>query len=311
MFTRQTVSAGGKKITRAASELAKAIDFFTDPNNYRNEQKLTRKFFNFKVYKDKELMAELEKIFGNKCAYCESSFAHVTPKDIEHYRPKSAVDVKGSPSRTPGYFWLASDWTNLLVSCPDCNRSREHEVPGQTAKVLLGKQAQFPLSDEAKRVRRHKGDVKTEEPARLLLDPCADDPDEFLTFDDRGLIHPRVDAAGKAKEKGKVSIDVCALQRKGLVEARLRVINDVIFQFEQLLIAAVELGTLKAEGAADARIEGKRDQLRRIRLHLATRTAADAPFLGMVRGYIRRTKAAGGFDDLIRAGIDPENLLTV
>jgi uncharacterized protein (TIGR02646 family) len=310
VFVRQTVSAGaGKKITRAASELAKAIDFFTDPNNYINDQKLTKKKFNFKVYKDSELVTALEQIFGNKCAYCESSFGHVTPKDIEHYRPKSEVEIKGAPARSPGYFWLAGDWSNLLVSCPDCNRAREHEVPGQSAKVKLGKQAQFPLSDEAKRVRQHTVDVKTEETARLLLDPCTDDPDEFLMFDDEGLIHPRVDAAGKVMEKGKVSIDVYALQRKGLVEARLRVINDVIFQFEQLRIAAVEFDKLKQQRAAQADVQAKGDQLRRIRQHLARRTASDAPYLGMVRGYIRRTKAAGGFDDLVRAGIDPENLL--
>ena len=155
----------------------------------------------------------------------------------------------------------------------------------------------------------HKRDVKTEEPARLLLDPCVDEPVEFLTFDDRGLIYRRVDAAGKVQEKGKVSIDVYALQPKGLVEARLRVINDVIFQFEQLRIAAVELSTLKEEGAADARIEGKRDQIARSgctwprALHPMRRISAWSD-------YIRRTKAAGGFDDLIRAGIDPEIFLT-
>jgi hypothetical protein len=53
----------------------------------------------------------------------------------------------------------------------------------------------------------------------------------------------------------------------------------------------------------------KREQIRKLKAHLAKRAAMDPPYLAMVRDYIRRTKAADKFDDLIQAGIDPENLL--
>ena len=162
-FTKQTVKLpGGTKITRAQNELEQAIAFFTDPANFKNDTKLSKKTFTFRVYKDPAVVKALEAVFGNKCAYCESRFAHVTPKDIEHFRPKSKIEDRDKPPLLTGYFWRAGEWTNLLVSCPDCNRARNHEVPGQTKKVRLGKQAQFPLRDESGRVRSHTANVATQ-----------------------------------------------------------------------------------------------------------------------------------------------------
>jgi uncharacterized protein (TIGR02646 family) len=309
-FTKQTVKLpGGKKITRAQNELARAIAFFTDPANFKNDTKLSKQTFTFRVYKDPGVVKALEAVFGSKCAYCESRFAHVTPKEVEHFRPKSEIENRDSPPLLPGYFWLACEWTNLLVSCPDCNRARKHEVPGQTKKVRLGKQTQFPLRDEIGRVRSHTGNVATEEPLRLLLDPTIDYPEVHLTFDDEGLVHPRINDTGLPSEMGKVSIDVYALQRKALVEERLRVINDVVFQFGLLRDLVVELANFIETGQPENLVEAKREQVRKLKAHLVRCTASDAPYLAMVRDYVRRTKADGKFDDLIKAGIDPENLL--
>ncbi len=178
VYVKKTVKAldGVTKVTKFEQELEKATVFFTDPAHYAGDKKRTKKKFTFTVFKDHDLVDELEKIFRGKCAYCESRFAHVTPKDIEHYRPKSAIDT-GQAEVKPGYWWLGGEWANLLVSCPDCNRSRKHEVPGQAARVKLGKTTQFPLATEASRVRDHQQDaVAIEEPARLLLHPCIDQP---------------------------------------------------------------------------------------------------------------------------------------
>jgi uncharacterized protein (TIGR02646 family) len=305
VFHKETVQAGaGKKITRAASELRSAIQFFTDTANYKNGVKLGEKKFSFKVYKDPDLVKALENLFGAKCAYCESRFAHVTPKDIEHFRPKSEIRIAVRTSTAPGYFWLAGAWTNLLISCPDCNREREHEVPGQPDKVLLGKHTQFPLRDEKARVRKHTADIQKEEPHRLLLDPCTDDPERHLTYDQEGLIHPR-----NSSQMGKTSIAVYALQRKPLVEERLRVLNDVIFQLEQLRIAVTELAKANRQRWTAQEIEAKHQQIRAIRGHLARHMAGTAPYLGMIRDYIRREKTKGAFDDLVKNGIDPVKLL--
>jgi len=305
VFHKATVPAGkGKKISRAESELQKAIDFFTDLTNYKDDAKLGEKKFTFKVYKDPELVKALEAIFHSKCAYCESRFAHVTPKDIEHFRPKSEIRTANRMSIAPGYFWLAGSWTNLLISCPDCNREREHEVPGQPEKVLLGKHTQFPLRNEKARVRKHTGNIAKEETHRLLLDPCTDDPEQHLTYDERGLILAR-----NGSEMGVTSIAVYALQRKPLVEERLRVLNDIVFQLEQLRIAVRELARAIQQQRDPVEIQEKRQQIKAIRDHLASHMAKDAPYRGMIRDYIGRTKSNGDFDDLIKNGMDPATLL--
>ena len=62
----------------------------------------------------------LEIIYKEKCGYCESKVKHCATLQVEHYRPKNKVDDQDSP--TDGYYWLASEWSNLLLSCPRCNQ---------------------------------------------------------------------------------------------------------------------------------------------------------------------------------------------
>src|SRR5205823_4178170 len=141
-----------------------------------------------------------------------------------------------------------AEWQNLLVSCPDCNRARNHEVPGQAEKAKLGKETQFPLSDEQRRLRR-QGNLQEEEAVRLLLNPCVDDPEDHLTFDEMGLIHAKVDGNAAASPKGAVSITVYALQRKHLVEERLRVLNTLRFNLNQLDYLVGNHNELKNKGS--------------------------------------------------------------
>jgi uncharacterized protein (TIGR02646 family) len=292
VFITKNVRAldGLTAVTRSEQELEKAVAFFTNPANYANETKLTKNKFSFTVYKDPDLAAALETMFCNKCAYCESRFGHVTPKDVEHFRPKSEID-SGAGILRPGYFWLASDWENLFVSCPDCNRARKHVVPGQAAKVKLGKETQFPLSDETRRMR-NQGKLLDEEPVRLLLNPCVDLPEDHLAFDDDGLIHARLDTSGVPSPKGMISITVYALQRKSLVEERLRVLNQLRFQFAQLSYLVGMHNRLLDPGDLTANA----DQIRSVRDELRKMLHPDAPYLAMLRGWIRSARTSGEFD---------------
>jgi len=298
----------GTKTTRADAETERAVQFFTDPQNYQGDRKLTRSAFTFAVYKDPDLVSALEAVFGKKCAYCESDFAAVMPKDIEHYRPKSEVDT-GTGVLAPGYYWLAGTWSNLLVACIDCNRPRNHQVPGQTAKRRLGKATQFPLANEATRVRNHQGAIATEEADRLLLDPCLDEPEEHLTYDDDGLVHPRPDANNQPSAKAAASIEVYALQRKGLVEARLKVLSDLKLKLNLLSGQLRTHNALIAANAAPAAVADSLTQIQLVATSLRTLLSRTAPYLGMLRHYIRSTKQAGGFADLLQFGIDPETLI--
>jgi len=291
-------------VTKAAQELEKAIAFFTDPGNYLNNEKLNKKSFAFKIYKNSELSSELEAEFGKKCAYCETDFAAVTPKDVEHFRPKSEIDT-GSEKLAPGYYWLAGDWFNLLVSCPDCNRSRKHKVPGQSKEIKLGKSTQFPLDEEGHRIRSHNDNILQEEPHRLLLNPCLDDPEKHLTYDDQGLIYPRPNAAGQPSTKGRISIEVYALQRKNLVEARLSVLNQLKLKIELLRNALA----MRAHVDTPEGIALNDNQIELLSNDLIGFVGKKAPYQGMLRDYIIRSKAAGEFDDMIANGIDPEMLI--
>jgi uncharacterized protein (TIGR02646 family) len=309
VFTVKSVKAldGTTKITKAEQELEKAVAFFTDPMHYENDEKKTKKSFSFKVYKNPELVEKLDEIFLGKCAYCESRFAHVTPKDIEHFRPKSEID-NGTKKVKPGYYWLAGDWHNLLVSCPDCNRTRNHKVPGQSKKVKLGKSTQFPLDPESMRIRDHDDDVANEEAARLLLNPCIDMPEEYLTFDEDGLIHAHK-IGGVPSKKGRSSIDVYALQRKVLVEERLCVLVDLRFQFKLLRHLIRLQNTLVTAGVTGSDLMDNLNQIRAVSAHIAGRLNERAPYLAMLREWVLKAKQAGEFDDLLLFGIDPQTLI--
>lgn len=76
--------------------------------------------FAFAAYKAPEVKARLEALFHGKCAYFETVYAASAPVDVEHYRPKGAVE--GEPAH-PVYWWLGMVWP--LPSCIDCNRRRK------------------------------------------------------------------------------------------------------------------------------------------------------------------------------------------
>ena len=150
----------------AADEKARAVDHYNVPASQVES-------FKFTVYKHATVKTALEQLFHKKCAYCESRYAVVSPPDIEHFRPKSAV-VRNGQLTKPGYYWLAAEWSNLLLSCIDCNRARTHEFEDQDPEVA-GKANLFPLEDENMWEPR-EGIEERERP--LLINPCAENPDQ-------------------------------------------------------------------------------------------------------------------------------------
>jgi uncharacterized protein (TIGR02646 family) len=192
----------------------------------------------FKAYKSKDVGPALEQLFERKCAYCESPYASLQPVDVEHWRPKS--EIEGVPSG--GYEWLAMRWKNLLPSCIDCNRARYQLVPDDSQegwrREMLGKANQFPIADPANRWVLYDKD-STETP--LLLDPCNEDdnPSDYFDFDPSGVLLPKDNLDAAKRRRAVESIRVYALNRKNLVDERLRhilrlnlVFNLVRFLYE-------------------------------------------------------------------------------
>jgi len=186
--------------------------------------------FPFERYSEREVIEQLRQLFHGKCAYCESRYAGTQPMDVEHWRPKGEVHVTKTEKITPGYYWLASEWSNLLPSCIDCNRGREQFDAFENTNVVLGKKNQFPLLDETTRVSNHADDPDNVGfgEAIGLINPSLDDPEEFFHYDEQGIMHPKsADENSDSWKRAMHSIRVYALNRGDLVAERRALIRRI------------------------------------------------------------------------------------
>lgn len=189
--------------------------------------------FTYSVYRRTDVKEALILLFEGKCAYCESTFLNVYYGDVEHFRPKAEITEADDP-KSPGYYWLASDWDNLLLSCKLCNSHKKHKVHGSTIVETLGKMNQFPLHN-FQHVRDHLVGIAGEEPFRLLIDPCKEDPEELLSYGDDGNILPKKTMTGFRRLKSEKSIKVYALQRMDLVDERKKLRLAIGIQQQRVL----------------------------------------------------------------------------
>jgi len=235
--------------------------------------------FKFERYQDDDVKKALRQLFGGKCAYCESDYAGTQPMDVEHWRPKSEVHDNGSV--LPGYYWLASEWTNLLPSCIDCNRARTQFDVVEQREINLGKANQFPVT--GKRLASPTDDHLGEMP--LLLEPCENDPEAFLRYTEDGVVLPSKDA-GEEYERAMASIRVYALNRSDLVSERLalrRIIDHRLNLIKQLGELRKKITRPKDQPLRDVvsdLIAGEIDAL-------LAMTHDDQPYAGMVREIVR------------------------
>lgn len=102
---------------------------------------------------------------GHVCAFCGQVLLRGNAGDVEHFRPKSAVDGAADHD---GYWWLAYAFDNYLLACRTCNSSC--------------KRTKFPIVDQAQR-RTFATRVDRATEPRLLWDPCVDDLDGALQVD--------------------------------------------------------------------------------------------------------------------------------
>jgi uncharacterized protein (TIGR02646 family) len=190
----------------AQRELANAEEFYEQKKLLRRQER-----FQFKVFQHKEVRGALTELFHGKCAYCESKVVNVAPVDVELFRPKSGVVEN---PKHPGYWWLAMVWENMLASCINCNRISIHDG------VKTGKANRFPLKNESQRAF-HPGQEKDEVP--LLLDPCVDNPEEHLVFEETGIVVSDT-------QLGQTTISVLGLNRPHLVQSRMETTQLVLRQ---------------------------------------------------------------------------------
>ena len=292
----------GEVLTDAEYEKKVACDHFADAAEKTGE-------FEFWIYKRKAIRDRLLRVFRNRCAYCEYPVGVRHDWDVEHFRPKGAVnDSDTGELKPPGYYWLAADWHNLMPSCQYCNQSRQHEIAGKVGKYTLGKKNQFPLKDEARRLCQPGQKVDEEEDYRLLLNPCVDHPEEYLRFitssdsGEMGEVRP-VMHGDEPDEKGETSILVYALNSKVLVDARAKHSADLIELLTRLSDLAGDYhGAVKRKETESAAAFYR--ELGKAMADLKGRLTPGADFLGMTRQLVLDHKDRGTIGLLKQRGID-------
>jgi len=171
------------------------------------------------------VLPDLERIYHEKCAYCESEAKHVATLQVEHYRPCRAVR---EDNEHEGYYWLAYEWSNLLLACPKCN--------GRSGKgdkfPIEGKRVYLPPTDSHGNLDRTRCNPKLpplhdEKP--LLLNPETDDPELHFRFDRHCKIIGITD-------RGKATIEICGLNRELLNRERRKVVDRFVREISLILL---------------------------------------------------------------------------
>jgi uncharacterized protein (TIGR02646 family) len=168
------------------------------------------KFYS-RYYGHPSVKKKLLEIYCNKCAYCESSISEGAALQVEHYRPKKNLM---EDMNHPGYYWLAYEWTNLLLSCPSCNRSKSNSFP------IMGERVKSPQNDH-KEWHINSESFISEKP--LLINPEFDNLEKQFKFYIDGSI------AGEDKNRrSEETIRICNLNRENLRAARKEEIETFI-----------------------------------------------------------------------------------
>ncbi|MFV8339321.1 hypothetical protein ACNQGL_08610 [Flavobacterium sp. LB3P21] len=180
-------------------------DFEANEATFRLSRKRSRKFyFDNKIYGHPTVKTLLQTIQNNKCCFCEAKYKHVASGDVEHFRPKAEFSQgHGNLLHRPGYFWLAYDWNNLLVSCEICNRR--------------GKGFYFPLKNPHRRFTNHLSNIQVEEP--WFINPSLINPEVHIRFYKEVPEHITFE--------GAKTISYLELDREELNEMRLSKLNDL------------------------------------------------------------------------------------
>ncbi len=178
----------------------------------RNSGKLPYPLDFGKHWAEADVRGALYAMSGPQCAYCLSPLTRSDPGDVDHFRPKSAVEEN---RQHDGYWWLAYDFDNLLLACQKCNR--------------ICKRHQFPVKGNRHFTYAQQKSLPWER--RLLLNPVLDDVDSWLTLDMDDRLYPIVLAPGLtgiAKERAETTISLLDLNDDEMYKARRILITQTL-----------------------------------------------------------------------------------
>lgn len=151
--------------------------------------------FEPKVYGHSKVKRRLIKDQNGKCGFCESNILSISSGDVEHFRPKGGYHQNKNDEKLskPGYYWLAYEWNNFILSCERCNR--------------IHKKNYFPLLRSENRCKNHNHHISQER--SYFVNPLTENPKNLIGF--REYI-----AYGKdRRNRGKTTIKYLGLNRSG------------------------------------------------------------------------------------------------
>jgi uncharacterized protein (TIGR02646 family) len=161
-----------------------------------------RHTFSDYFYTHESVKDELCQIYNNKCAYCESKIKtevdHFT--EVNHFRPIYTAN---------GYYWLGYEWSNLLLCCNQCSKYKSDKFP------IKGIQVKEPQKHREQWLANSKSFMAEK---ALLLNPEIDEPENHILFLRNGMV------ASKTRP-GKKTIEICGLNREGLISSRKKLID--------------------------------------------------------------------------------------
>lgn len=191
---------------------------------------------------------------NRKCAYCECFITNYG--DVEHFRPKSVVqEIKNEGQEREnlnnvverrfknacerGYWWLAYDWNNYLLSCSLCNQPWK--------RALFPVENGRPLKNQAGSEYLYLSPKKEDDETALLLNPFDKDfkPDEHLTYTQTGAVMPKDNSI-----VGFETIRTYGLHRPQLTQIRA-VSSTKTYKFIVRFAKAEEGSKSEAESAQD------------------------------------------------------------
>ncbi len=194
----------------------------------KNYGKLIKRLFKegnkhqFSGYYINRVCKGLKQLYHHKCAYCETHVRAGTVLEYDHFRPKKGV----KDSSHTGYFWLGYEWTNLVPACPNCNRAKSNHFPIQGERVESSAFSGQWNAEEAPKFKAGSPLLEAEKP--LLLHPETDEPEKHLVFLGSGMLKGTT-------AQGEKTIEICGLNRDGLLLARRKLINGFLEEIRELL----------------------------------------------------------------------------
>jgi hypothetical protein len=176
----------------------------------------------------------------DKCCYCEVIIRLPDHLHVEHYRPARGVKKSKGDNELlyPGYYWLAYDWNNLLLSCGECNSHYKKNL--------------FPLDDESKRMRSHHDAAKIDEESPVLVNPSLEDPRKHIVFDNETPL--------SKTERGRLTIEILGLRSSQLFERR-KAHLDKLRECEKDIECFEKLKAYMAENLEDERLQTIKEHL--------------------------------------------------